>query len=203
MPVHNPGPRLYHSIPFKHLAQAGHGGGLKGGGNVNLNLTPFVDMMTILVTFLLMVFSASGEILTQQPGMELPTAAQQAQLQNSPVITVTNTAITFNNEHMTETESVLEDQSPQWKIVELFERMNQERQLFKMNFDKLPSIEQDRCTNPKADDPLKCLDGLAILQADKNIQAKVIARIIKTANAAGYVNIMFAVERGEGAAAAP
>lgn len=199
MPVHNPGPRLYHSIPFKHLAQVGHGSGPKGGGNVNMNLTPFVDMMTILVTFLLMVFSASGEILTQQPGMELPTAAQQAQLQNAPVITVTNTAITFNNEHMTETESVLTDQSPQWKIVELFERMNQERQLFKMGFDGLPAVEQERCKSPKADDPLKCLDGLAILQADKNIQAKVISRIIKTANAAGYVNLMFAVERGESA----
>jgi len=196
MPVHTPGPRLYHSIPFKHLANVGHGSGPKGGGNVNLNLTPFVDMMTILVTFLLMVFSASGEILTQQPGMELPSAAQQAQLQLSPVITVTSQSITFQNEHMAETSIIEDDTSQTWKIVELFERMNQERQLFTMNFDKLPSDEQERCINPKADDPRKCLRGLAILQADKNISAKVISRIIKTANAAGYTNIMFAVEQG-------
>lgn len=197
MPVHEPGPRLYHSIPFKHLAQVGHGKG-KGGGNVALNLTPFVDMMTILVTFLLMVFSASGEILTQQPGMELPAAAQQADIQRAPVITITQQSITFNNEHMAETDSVFNDTSPQWKVVELFERMKQEKQLFNLNFENLPDSEKDRCRNPTPGDPLKCLDGLAILQADRRVTAKVINRVIKTANAAGYNNIMFAVERKAG-----
>lgn len=198
MPVHEAGPRLYSAIPFKHLAQVGHGGGSKNA-NINLNLTPFVDMMTILVTFLLMVFSASGEILTQQAGLELPAANQQAEIQRAPVITITAQSITFNNEHMAETESVFNDTSPQWKVVELFERMKQEKQLFLMNFDNLPDTEKDRCKNPQPNDPIKCLDGLAILQADRNIQAKVINRVIKTANAAGYPNIMFAVDR-EGAA---
>jgi biopolymer transport protein ExbD len=197
MPVHEPGPRLYSAIPFHHLAQVGHGGG-KGGANINLNLTPFVDMMTILVTFLLMVFSASGEILTQQAGLELPAANQQAEIQRAPVITITSQSITFNNEHMAETESVFNDTSPQWKVVELFERMKQENQLFKMNFDSLPDSEKDRCRNPNPNDPIKCLDGLAILQADKGITAKVINRVIKTANAAGYPAIMFAVDRVPG-----
>lgn len=199
MPVHEAGPRLYSAIPFKHLAQVGHGGGSKNA-NINLNLTPFVDMMTILVTFLLMVFSASGEILTQQAGLELPAANQQAEIQRAPVITITAQSITFNNEHMAETESVFNDTSPQWKVVELFERMKQEKQLFEMNFDSLPDTEKDRCNNLQPNDPIKCLRGLAILQADRNIQAKVINRIIKTANAAGYPNIMFAVDR-DGASA--
>jgi biopolymer transport protein ExbD len=194
MPVHTPGPRLYSSIEFKHLAQKdGHHGG--GGGNVNLNLTPFVDMMTILVTFLLMVFSASGEILTQQAGMELPAAVQQADLQQAPVITVTTTSITFNNLHMAETQSVIDDAADQWKISELFDTMQQERQRFKMSYDSLSEADRRRCENPSPEDPLKCLDGLAILQADKRVTAKVINRVLKTANAAGYVNIMFAVER--------
>lgn len=194
MPVHSPGPRLYSSIPFKHLAQKSHGGG-GGGGNVNLNLTPFVDMMTILVTFLLMVFSASGQILNEQPGMELPSAVRQAELQQAPIVTVTIQSITFNNLHMAETQSVQDDPAGQWKISELFDKMQQERQLFKMNFDSLPDVEKQRCTNPDPSDPLKCLDGLAILQADKRIKAKVINRVLKTANAAGYTSIMFAVER--------
>lgn len=198
MPVHVAGPQLYSSIPFKHLAQVGGHGGGKGGGVVNLNLTPFVDMMTILVTFLLMVFSASGEILTQQAGLELPSANQQLAIQRAPVITITAQSITFNNEHMAETESVLNDTSPQWQVVELFERMKQEKQLFNLNFESLPDSEKDRCRNPVPGDPVKCLDGLAILQADKSIQAKVIGRVIKTANAAGYGNIMFAVEAAGG-----
>jgi biopolymer transport protein ExbD len=195
MPVHTPGPRLYSSIGFKHLAQKGHGGG-HGGGNVALNLTPFVDMMTILVTFLLMVFSASGEILTQQAGLELPAAVQQADLQLAPVITVTTQSITFNNLHMAETQSVADDQAGQWKIGELFDTMQQERQRFKMGYDRLSDDERKRCERPPdPSDPLKCLDGLAILKADKRVTAKVINRVLKTANAAGYTNIMFAVER--------
>jgi biopolymer transport protein ExbD len=198
MPVHTAGPRLGHSIPFKHLAQLGHGGGGHGGGgNVHLNLTPFVDMMTILVTFLLMVFSASGEILTAQAGLELPSAAQKAEIQQAPVISITQQSITFNNEHMIETESVDADTSAQWKVVELFERMKQEKQLFNLNFANLPDSEQDRCRNPQPNDPLKCIDGLAILQADRRTSAKVINRVIKTANAAGYTSIMFAVDVGE------
>lgn len=194
MPVHTPGPRLYSTIPFKHLAQKGHGGH-GGGGNVNLNLTPFVDMMTILVTFLLMVFSASGEILTQQAGLELPAAVQQGDLQQSPVITVTLQSITFNNLHMAESQSVFDDPPGQWKIGELFDTMQQERQRFKMSFDSLSDADKRRCTDPDPTDPIKCLEGLAILQADKRVKAKIINRVLKTANAAGYTNIMFAVER--------
>lgn len=197
MPVHTPGPRLGHAIPFKHLAQIS-GGGSGGPVDIALNLTPFVDMMTILVTFLLMVFSASGEILTSQAGLELPAAAQKAQIQRAPVITITTQAITFNNEHMIETGTVFADTSPQWKVVELFERMKQEKQLFNLNFENLPDTEKDRCRSPQANDPLKCLDGLAILQADRRVPAKVINRVIKTANAAGYNNIMFAVDVAAG-----
>jgi len=61
MPVHVAGPRLYKSIKFDHLAKGGAGG--KKSMNIHLNLTPFVDMMTILVTFLLMVFSSTGQLL--------------------------------------------------------------------------------------------------------------------------------------------
>ena len=58
MPVHAAGPRLYRSVPFKHLVhKSGSAAGARAS-NISLNLTPFVDMMTILVTFLLMVFSS-------------------------------------------------------------------------------------------------------------------------------------------------
>ena len=59
MPVHAVGPRLFSSIKLKVLGTKS--GSASGGrpSNVYLNLTPFVDMMTILVTFLLMVFSST------------------------------------------------------------------------------------------------------------------------------------------------
>src|SRR3989304_5380671 len=70
MPVHVPGPELYNSIPFRHLGGKGKQG--KKGVFAALNLTAFVDMMTMLVVFLLMTFSASGEILMSQKGLDLP-----------------------------------------------------------------------------------------------------------------------------------
>ena len=73
MPVHKAGPRLYRSVPFKHLAKGGAGSTARSS-NIALNLTPFVDMMTILVTFLLIVFSTSGELIKAQKGLELPKA---------------------------------------------------------------------------------------------------------------------------------
>ncbi len=198
MPVHAPGPRLYSAVPFKHLAKGLGGSGGSKSTNVELNLTPFVDMMTILVTFLLMVFSATGEILTQQAGLELPTANAQQQIQRAPVIIITRQSITFNGEHMAETETVLNDQSPQWKVVDLFERLKAERRAFDLGFDRLPETQRRRCLDPDPKDKLKCEKGLAILQADKGVKAKVITRVLRTAQAAGYRNIMFAVDRGEG-----
>lgn len=197
MSIHIPGPRLYHSIPFKHLAKAAHKGG-GGAAGANLNLTPFVDMMTILVSFLLMVFSATGDILTSQPGMELPGAGQQDELQKAPVITVTQSSITFNNVHVAETQTVFDDPPDQWKVTELFDKMQHEFNLFKMGYEALPDSERRRCERPDPSDPLKCRKGLAILQADRRVKAKVINRVIKTSNAAGYTNLMFAVERRAG-----
>jgi biopolymer transport protein ExbD len=78
MAIHKAGPRLYRSVPFKHLAKGGAHGTARSS-NVALNLTPFVDMMTILVTFLLIVFSTSGELIKAQKGLELPKARPQGE----------------------------------------------------------------------------------------------------------------------------
>ena len=90
MPVHEAGPRTYKSVKFKHLVRkAGSSAGTRSS-NISLNLVPFVDMMTMLVCFLLMVFSASGELLQAQKGLDLPIADSKETLQQAPVIIVTS-----------------------------------------------------------------------------------------------------------------
>jgi biopolymer transport protein ExbD len=197
VPVHPAGPRLYSSISFKHLAQV-HG---KGGRalNIALNITPFVDMMTILVTFLLMVFSASGDILVSQKGLELPDATNKDLLRRAPVIIVARDAITFNNEMMADPVGIMNDNSPQWKVPELYERLVAERQAFEVNMRKLSNSdpEKKKCLEEKEDPKPEelCLRGLAILQADKQTPAKVLNRVFMTAKAADYRNLLFAVNR--------
>jgi biopolymer transport protein ExbD len=198
MPVQSPGPRLYGALPFKHLAQ-GAKQGSKRPVDVSLNVVPFVDMMTILVCFLLMVFSASGELISAQRGLVLPNATNDKKLKRAPIIIVTRDTITLNGVGLsTQVDRIMADEGMEWKLVELYDRLRQEKTSFKMTgFDKLPAVEKEYCTNPKPNpQPHEvCADGLLIMQADKDTPAKVLNRVLKTAYAAEYPNVMFAVNR--------
>src|SRR3954462_11504555 len=116
MPIKAPGPRLGHSVPFKHLGGKGHG---KKGVYASLNLTAMVDMMTMLVVFLLSTFSASGEILMSQKGVELPTARNDKDLERAPIITVTADTIAFKGEPVADPRTIMDDTSNEQRIVEL------------------------------------------------------------------------------------
>ena len=122
MPVQSAGPRLYRSIPFKHLGK-GSATGQTRAQNIALNLVPFVDTMTILVTFLLMVFSTSGELLKAQKGLELPEAGRKDVLQQAPIITITKSEVSFMGTTVATVDSLLRDDTPTLRIEALFERL--------------------------------------------------------------------------------
>ena len=200
MPVQSAGPRLYRSIKFKHLVrEAGSAAGTRPA-NISLNLTPFVDMMTILVCFLLMVFSASGQLLQAQKGLELPIAQARETLQQAPVIIVTKSEITYQGQLAATVESVLRDDSPTFKIDALFERLDAAAKKIKEDvaLGKQPKDLIKACEDAKQNirpAPGKiCPDGLAILQADESTDARLINKIVNTAKAAGFDNLLFAVK---------
>jgi hypothetical protein len=64
MAIHEPGRRLMHLVPLKFV-QKRVGGGGGHSLNAELNLTSFIDFLIVVVVFLLMTFSASGEIPIQ------------------------------------------------------------------------------------------------------------------------------------------
>ena len=218
MPVHVPGPRLFKfSSKLKHISAVVHAH--NRASNIALNLTPFVDMMTILVTFLLMVFSASGEILRAHQGLEMPTAQQQAKLQQAPVITVTETGISVLItdpdspmpvvKDVAVVQSLLENPPPTLKIDALHE-------VLKATFDQIHNDvesandkhigkeELAACAReqeglpPIVDDKghVKhwCPDGLAIVQADKKTDSRIISMIVNTARQAGFDKLLFAIK---------
>jgi len=200
MPVHSAGPRLYGSIKFKHLVR--HAGSATGAraANVALNLTPFVDMMTILVTFLLMVFSSDTTLLVAQKGLELPIAQAHDTLQQAPVIIVTKSEITYQGQLVATVDSVLRDDSPGFKIDALFERLDAAAKKIREDVamghqpkDLLRACE-DAKQNIRAQSGKICPDGLAILQADESTDARLVNKIVNTAKAAGFDNLLFAVK---------
>jgi biopolymer transport protein ExbD len=200
MPAHVAGPRLFSSIKLKVLGT--HSGSAAGArpSNVYLNLTPFVDMMTILVSFLLMVFSSTGELLQAQAGLDLPLADNKDTLQLAPVIIVTKREITYQGDLVATIDAVMRDESPAFKIDALFERLDASAKKIKtdVGLKQIPRDLQKACDDAKAGlrpEPGKlCPDGLAILQADEGTDARLINKIVNTAKAAGFDNLLFAVK---------
>ncbi|HEU0032177.1 MAG TPA: biopolymer transporter ExbD [Kofleriaceae bacterium] len=167
---------------------------------MSLNLVPFVDMMTILVCFLLMVFSSTGALLQAQKGLDLPIAESKDTLQLAPVIIVTKSEITYQGQMIATVESVLRDDSPTFKIDALFERLDAASKKIKeeVGMNKLPRDLQKSCEDAKNNiKPVPgkiCPDGLAILQADEGTDVRLVNKIVNTAKAAGFDNLLFAVK---------
>ena len=200
MPVHKAGPRTYSSVKFKHLVKKSGSSAGSRGSNISLNLVPFVDMMTMLVCFLLMVFSSTGQLLQAQKGLDLPIAESRETLQQAPVIIVTKSEITYQGQLVATVESALRDDSPTFKIDALFERLDAASKKIKedVGMGKLPKDLAKACDDAKNNirpQPGKiCPDGLAILQADETTDARLINKIVNTAKAAGFDNLLFAVK---------
>lgn len=208
MAIHAPGSRLYSSIPLKFIG--GHATG-DSKTDVSLNLTPFVDMMTILVTFLLMVFNSSGKMMVESDNFEFAIAHVKGNLQRPvPIILVekTEVKVSFNRPGVGEqsisigTVDDIANQSTdlipglqkilsEWKVIT--------KQTAKESYwAEVCEVGQKTHRNPQGEITRveRCPDGLAILQADKDTDAKVITRIVRTAQSsdAGFKNVMFAAE---------
>src|SRR5262249_4348705 len=93
-------------------------------------------------------------------------------------------AISFEGATVADPRTISEDESLEWKIVELYDRL----QLKSYEFEKQDIPEEQK----------RALRGLLVLQADKTVEAKVLNRVMKTAYAANYPNIMFATNKKAG-----
>ena len=95
MPIHAPHPHLYDSVKLEVAkAKLGHAG--RKSSYAALNLVAYIDMMTMFVIFLLMSFSATGEILFVQKNIVLPDAQNWTDLERAPVIGVSKDVVTLD-----------------------------------------------------------------------------------------------------------
>src|SRR5258708_5104960 len=95
MAIVTPGKRPGERVAASKVVGKKFGRG-KRGGYASLMLTSLVDVMTIIVIFLLMNFSATGEVLYMSKDIKLPDAWHGAQLERAPVISVSGEAVTFD-----------------------------------------------------------------------------------------------------------
>ena len=181
--ITRPGPRLGKQVPLKFVRK---GSGGKKSIYAELNLTSMVDMLTILVVFLLQTFSASGELLVVSKNIVLPEATNFKDLERAPVVGVSKEAVTLDGSPVADAEELNKENTVDWKITDLH--------------DKLVTLKNNyRLLHPS--DPF---NGTVIVQADKNVDFKVVKKVMYSCAVAGYNNVNFAVQgHTKGAAAAP
>lgn len=175
MPIRKPGKVLLTKIPLKFVRSKVSGGGRKALDH-EIPLVPFIDFLVVLVVFLLISFSASGELLAQQPNLKMPDASNTTMLEPKPVIAINPDVITLDGRRMADTRSLAETAQ-----VERMENLIQDLETLKRNWSILH--------------PSEPFPGEVILQADISIDFRVIKKIMFSAAQAGYANISFAVNK--------
>jgi biopolymer transport protein ExbD len=151
-----------------------------GGGRKALDheipLVPFIDFLITLVVFLLTSFSASGELLAQQPNLKMPDARHAVDLEIQPIIAINPSVVTLDGRRMADTGTLAAEAR-----VERMEQLIQDLETLKRNWSILH--------------PSEPFAGTVILQADKSIDFRVIKKVMFSCAQAGYPNISFAVNR--------
>jgi biopolymer transport protein ExbD len=175
MAIHRPGKVLLTKVPLKFVRSkvTGHG---KKSLDHEIPLIPFIDFLVTLVVFLLTSFSASGELLAQQPNLKMPDAGNVVELEIKPVIAINPDVITLDGRRMADTRTLAQEAR-----VERMEQLIQDLETLKRNWAILH--------------PTDPFEGTVILQADKAIDFRVIKKVMFSCAQAGYANISFAVNR--------
>ncbi len=175
--ITKPGPRLKVHVPLRFVG----GGSGKKSGYAELNLTSMVDMLTILVVFLLQTFSASGELLTVQKNIVLPEAQNFTDLEQAPIIAVSRDSVTLDGRPVADAGELNAENTADWKITKLH--------------DELVTLKN----NYKLLHPSDEFKGMVIVQADRNVDFKVIKKVMYSCSMAGYQNVNFAIQqKGKG-----
>jgi biopolymer transport protein ExbD len=175
MPINQPGKVLLRDVPLAFVAKKVTGGGGKAL-NQEIPLIPFIDFLIVLVVFLLISFSASGELLAQKASLKMPKASNVVDLEIAPVIAVDPIVVTLDGRRMADTASLAS--SPK---VERIEQLIQDLETLKRNWSILH--------------PQEPFPGQVIVQADVSIDYRVIKKLMFSAAQAGYANVSFAVNR--------
>jgi len=170
--IHSPGKRLMHHVPLKFVWNKAAGHGKKPVGAA-LNLVSFIDFLVVTVIFLLMSFSASGE-MTVDKNVKLPKAENVEDIVDAPMIAVNGNQILVDGTLAGSTRAI-EELGRLQKIDELFAILKNKRELWKQL------------------QPNKPFPGVCILQVDQNVPALVVKSVFQTAAFAGYPNVSFMV----------
>ena len=183
MPIETPGKRYGKRLQKSKVFGHGHHG--KKSGNADLLITPLVDMFVIIVLFLIANFSATGEVLMMSKDIQLPEAANVKEIELVPVVMVSSDQVIVGGQVIGRVEDLAREEY--LNIPALEEKLRD----MKKQFEDLHAMARDDQGGFKGD---------VNIQASKEVQFKIIKRVMFSCATAGYQNINFAVTQTAGPA---
>jgi len=166
------GKRLEHSKVFGH----GHHG--KKSIYADLLITPLVDMFVIIVLFLIANFSATGEVLMMTKDVQLPEAFNVTEIEMAPVVLVSNTDIIVSGNAIGRVDDLTRDEY--LNIPALEEKLR----VMKKNYEDLHALAKDTEGSFKGD---------VNIQGNKDVNYRILKRVMYSCQSSGYMNLNFAV----------
>ncbi len=174
MTVAIPDRRLMHFVRLAFVRKKVAGGGRRSP-NANLSLTSMIDFLIVVVVFLLMTFSASGETPPNK-GLVLPQAENTLDMIDAPMVAINGSQILVDGAAAGNTHAI-EDNKRLARIDELFNILKGKREVWKQ-------------LHPGKDFP-----GVVVLQVDQDVTAVVVKSTFQTSAFAGYPNVSFMVNQ--------
>src|SRR5439155_19984938 len=175
MPIKIPGKRVGKRL--EHSKVFGHGVHKKVNMFSDLLITPLVDMFVIIVLFLMCNFSATGELLQMSKDIQLPEAVNVKEVEMAPVIMVSNSEVIVSGNMIGRVEDLTREEY--LNIPALEEKLRD----MKKQYEDLHNAANDK----------EAFKGDVNIQANKDVQFKIIKRVMFSCATAGYANINFAV----------
>jgi biopolymer transport protein ExbD len=176
MPIQIPGKRYGKRLEKSKVF--GHGGLRHRSMYADLLITPMVDMFVIIVLFLIANFSATGEVLMMSKDIHLPEAMNVKEVEMVPVVMISNDQVLVSGTVIGRVEDL--SREDYLNIPALEEKLREMRK----QFEDLHSLAKDDSGGFKGD---------VNIQANKDVQFKIIKRVMFSCATAGYGNINFAV----------
>ena len=164
------------------MASAGDG----DSNTLSLNLTPMLDIFSILVTFLLMSYSTDPINHDLDPDMELPASGTIVNLDEIPTVTVTKNKIIINDKKVADVINgdVPEKDRTQGAIAPVFKALDKISEQNKKVFKKLGKEEQ------------KKMQSLT-MEMDENHRFKLLKRVMISAEQAEFTKFKLVVAKDE------
>ena len=158
------------NVSRRHRSRAG----LKASTSVNL--ISMMDILTVLLLFLLKSYVAGGEVMVPAPGIHLPASTADAPPPSSVVVAIAGGEIMVSGEHAASMKEAL--QSDGLEIASLSARL----QAIQAQQDEIARLRGGKS------------EGRTVtIQGDRDIEFKVLQKVMYTLGQNGYENISLAV----------